>query len=80
MADQRKLDADRIARVCVDAIAGTVSVGPLEAIKLKGAFGRYKADSETKLAALKKFAELLSAEDFMTAATLADFLVAKVGK
>ncbi len=80
MADQRKLDADRIARVCVDAIGGSVSVGPLEAIKLKGAFSRYKADHTTKVMTLEKFAELLCAEDFMTASTLADALTAKVGK
>ena len=80
MADQRKVDADRIARVCVDAIAGKVSVGPIDAIKLKGSFARYKADTMTKDMALARFAELLSAEDFPTAARLADALQDKVGK
>ncbi len=80
MADQRKQDAERIARVCVDAIAGSVSVGPIDAIKLKGAFARYKADTLTKQMVLDRFAEILSAEDFPTAARLADALQSKVGK
>lgn len=80
MSDQRKLDADRIARVCVDAIGGSVSVGPLEAIKLKGAFSRYKADTQTREMVVARFADLLCAEDFPMATRLADALTAKVGK
>ncbi len=80
MPDQRKIDAERIARVCVDAIGGSVNVGVVDGIKLKSAFGRYKTDEQTQALVLERFAELLHAEHFTLAAKLADALTAKVGK
>jgi hypothetical protein len=73
-------DADRIARVAVDAMTGNVNVGPLDALLLKGAFERYKSNPDIQTKALERFAELLTQRDLTIAHKLTDFLVARVGK
>ncbi len=73
-------DADRIARVAVDAVCGDVSVGPLDGLLLKGAFERYKNNPAIQTKAFEIFAVRLASHHPALAAQLVDFLAAQVGR
>ncbi len=79
MPDQATLDAERIASVAIAAIQGAINVGPLDAIKLKGAFGRYKSDPATKALTIARFIELLCEKEFRIAEQIADGITTIIG-
>lgn len=73
-------DADTIARVCVEAINGTVSLGPLELMKLKGSFSRYANNPELQNDTLTSFVDKLVDTDPCKAARIADLIFEKMGR